>query len=201
MSIEIQQIRERLKSSLIDISQTKITDAAILVAITQEQEPKVLLTRRAQHMKSHAGEVSFPGGRYESQDINNVSTALRETNEETSLCIDDVDVIGQLPEQVSKSGLSVRPIVGIISPNQSLLASDEEIARIFWVPLSWFVNLPTKDYEVISKFNDKEDVKIQTPSWQFEDEIIWGLTGKIVASLLNICFDKKVRWYYKLITE
>ena len=85
---------------------TPIADASVLVAITNENRPKLLLTRRAVHMSSHAGEVSCAGGRYESGDGNNVVTALREACEETALPPSKVQILGQLPIQISKSGMS-----------------------------------------------------------------------------------------------
>ena len=82
--------------------QTPIADASVLVAITHERHPKLLLTRRAAHMNSHAGEVSCVGGKHDAGDGNNVITALREACEETALPPNKVQLIGQLPIQTSK---------------------------------------------------------------------------------------------------
>ena len=103
--------------------QTPIADASVLVAITNEARPKLLLTRRAAHMNSHAGEVSCAGGKHERYDGNNVITALREACEETALPPNKVQLLGQLPIQTSKSGMSVRPIVALIEPNLQLVLS------------------------------------------------------------------------------
>ena len=89
-------------------------DAAVLIAITQESQPKVLLTRRSMQLSQHAGEVSFPGGKRDPSDTSNIVVALREAQEETALNPFDVKLLGDLPIQRARSGLSVKPIVGLI---------------------------------------------------------------------------------------
>ncbi len=193
------QLKERLSPTLADIDKTEIADASILIAITDEDTPKLLLTRRASHMNSHAGEVAFAGGKHEPEDKSNIATALRETFEEINLLPSEVQIIGQLQSQKSKSGLSVRPIVAIIPPQQNLIAEESEIARIFWVELAWLLATPTIDYQITTKvFGEK--VTLVTPSWQTDDnEIIWGLTGRIIGDLLKVGFDKKVEHYFRLV--
>ncbi len=196
MHPQLDQLRQRLVPTLAEIDQSKIADASVLIAITNEDQPKLLMTRRASHMKSHAGEVSFAGGKHEAQDDSNLATALRETHEETNLDPAQVQVIGQLKAQTSKSGLSVRPIVAIIPPNQSLVAEQSEIARIFWVELAWIVDAPTTEYQLSTSFSG-QTITLNTPSWQTDNEIIWGLTGRIIADMLKVGFDRQVEWYYR----
>ena len=104
-------------------------DAAVLLAITREDQPRVLLTRRASHMRHHAGEVSFPGGRREAGDTSNIVVALREAFEETGLNPFQVELLGELPSQRAKSGLWVKPIVGLIPPDVILVPQPDEIAE------------------------------------------------------------------------
>lgn len=177
--------------------QTPITDASVLVAITNEPQPKLLLTRRAAHMTSHAGEVSCAGGRYEEEDGNNVVTALREAHEETALPPSKVQILGQLPMQISKSGMSVRPIVALIEPDLVLVPEIGEIARIFWADFTALVTQPTVEYAIEYTMMEQTAI-IVTPSWQVADETVWGLTGKIIANLLQTGFDRKIDWYYRL---
>ena len=128
--------------------QTPIADASILVAITHERHPKLLLTRRAAHMNSHAGEVSCAGGKHEVGDGNNVVTALREACEETALPPNKVQLLGQLPIQTSKSGMSVRPIVALIAPDLLLVPELGEISRIFWADFETLLTQPTVEYSI-----------------------------------------------------
>lgn len=180
--------------------QTPIADASVLVAITHERHPKLLLTRRAAHMNSHAGEVSCAGGKYEIGDGNNVITALREACEETALPPNKVQLLGQLPIQTSKSGMSVRPIVALIAPGLVLVPEMGEISRIFWADFEVLLTQPTVEY-AIEYTIQKETATILTPSWQVDGETVWGLTGRVIASLLETGFDRQLEWYYRIQNE
>jgi 8-oxo-dGTP pyrophosphatase MutT (NUDIX family) len=177
--------------------QTPIADASILVAITHERRPKLLLTRRAAHMNSHAGEVSCVGGKHDRSDGNNVVTALREACEETALPPNKVQLLGQLPIQTSKSGMSVRPIVALIAPGLVLVPEAGEISRIFWADLESLVTQPTVEYEIEYKMQEQM-ATILTPSWQVDGETVWGLTGRVIANLLETGFDRQLEWYYRV---
>ncbi|KRG32716.1 DNA mismatch repair protein MutT [Psychrobacter sp. P11F6] len=177
--------------------QTPIADASVLVAITHERHPKLLLTRRAAHMNSHAGEVSCVGGKHDAGDGNNVVTALREACEETALPPNKVQLIGQLPIQTSKSGMSVRPIVALIAPDLLLVPELGEISRIFWADFETLLTQPTVEYAVEYAMQDKI-ATILTPSWQVDGETVWGLTGRVIASLLETGFDRQLEWYYRI---
>ncbi|MGP4714315.1 MULTISPECIES: NUDIX hydrolase [unclassified Psychrobacter] len=177
--------------------QTPIADASILVAITNEARPRLLLTRRAAHMNSHAGEVSCAGGKHEHYDGNNVITALREACEETALPPNKVQLLGQLPIQTSKSGMSVRPIVALIEPNLELVPEIGEISRIFWADFERLITQPTIEYAIEYTMME-QTATIVTPSWQIEGETVWGLTGKVLASLLETGFDRQLEWYYRM---
>ncbi len=186
--------RIRLLESLYE---TPIADASVLVAITNESRPKLLLTRRAAHMKSHASEISCAGGKYEVGDGNNVVTALREACEETALSPDKVQIVGQLPIQTSKSGLSVRPIVALIAPDLILVPEVAEIARIFWADFETLTTQPTIEYAIEYTMLGQKST-IVTPSWEIEGETVWGLTGMIIANLLKTGFDRQLEWYYRV---
>lgn len=186
--------RTRILDSLY---QTPIADASILVAITHERKPKLLLTRRAAHMNSHAGEVSCAGGKHEAGDGNNVVTALREACEETALPPNRVQLLGQLPIQTSKSGMSVRPIVALIAPGLVLVPEIGEISRIFWADLESLLIQPTVDYAVEYEMQGQKSTLV-TPSWQVDGETVWGLTGRVIANLLETGFDRQLEWYYRV---
>lgn len=194
-----QQTDDIAHSALIldTLYQAPIADASILVAITNEKQPKLLLTRRAAHMTSHAGEVSCAGGKYDIGDYNNVFTALREAYEETALPPNKVQLLGQLPVQTSKSGMSVRPIVALIEPDLPLSPEPGEIARIFWADFEALITQPTVEYS-IEYTMQRQTATILTPSWQVDGEIVWGLTGRVIASLLETGFDRQLDWYYQI---
>lgn len=182
---------------LAHLYQTPIADASILVAITEEAKPRLLLTRRATHLNSHAGEVSCAGGKFETGDGNNVVTALREACEETALPPSCVKIIGQLPPQLSKSGLSVRPIVALIDPDLVLVPELGEIARIFWADFTALIHQPVEEYQIRYPIQGAMTTLV-TPSFVIDGETVWGLTGRVIASLLEVGFDRKLDWYYRL---
>ena len=111
-------------------------DAAVLMALTREDVPRLILTRRAQHMNSHAGEVAFPGGKCDSSDASIIATALREAHEEIALEPSRVQVVGELGIFTSRIGMKVKPIIGLLDEMPMLQANPDEIESIFTVPFS-----------------------------------------------------------------
>lgn len=166
---------------------------AVLIAITDEAEPKVLYSLRASHMRQHAGEVSFAGGRREDDDDSNQATALRETFEETGILPSQVTILGEMPIQYAKSGRPVKPIVGVIPPDVTLIPEMGEIARLFWADLATLIEQDTVDYVY-----DMGSHEMISPCFMVDGETVWGLTGRITASLLEIGFDRKVDWYFNV---
>lgn len=186
----------RAHAILAALYKAPIADASVLVAITNEAAPRLLLTRRASHLDAHAGEVSFAGGKYEVTDGNNVVTALREACEETALPPSQVQLIGQLPTQTSKSGMSVRPIVALVPPKLILVPELGEIARIFWADFESLIEQPLQEYAIDYPVQGRT-MTLLTPSWEVDGETVWGLTGRIIASLLELGFDRQIEWYYR----
>lgn len=164
-------------------------DASVLIAITKETQPKILLTKRASHLNKHAGEVSFPGGKREPNDTDDIGVALRETAEEIGLIPSSVELLGELAVQTSKYGLSVKPIVGFIPVNSPLVAEPNEIERIFFVDLAELLTADFMPYQITYAGQ-----QIRVPSFQLEGEIIWGLTAKILVDLMQHVFDYQKQW-------
>lgn len=165
------------------------TDASVLLAITQEKNPKILLTRRSSQLRSHAGEVSFPGGKWEKGDTSNIAVALREAQEETALNPFDVQLLGELPTERSKAGLFVKPIVGLIPAQSPLIAEPSEIERIFYLPLYDFVQCPAEVYT--ANFAGQ---RLHFPSMTYDNEVVWGLTARILISLLKEGLGYRKNW-------
>ena len=184
-----QLLQQRLRFS----KRTPPAQAAVLIAITHEPEPKVLLTRRSTQLSNHAGEVSFPGGKRDPGDTSNIVVALREAQEETALNPFDVELIGDLPMQKARSGMLVKPIVGLIPSKVDLIAQPTEIDRIFFASLSQLLKAPATPYEV--KYAHQS---LYFPSLRVEDEVIWGLTARMLISLFHYGLNYQKDWPFLL---
>jgi 8-oxo-dGTP pyrophosphatase MutT (NUDIX family) len=114
--------------------------ASVLVPLVQRDELTVLLTQRTEHLTDHAGQISFPGGRAEPEDADEVATALREAQEEIGLEPSVVEVLGRLPIYTTGTGFIVTPVVGLLPPDQPLAPDPNEVAEVFEVPLSFLMN-------------------------------------------------------------
>lgn len=160
-------------------------EAGVLVALTDQPEPEVVLTLRSQRLSTHGGEVAFPGGKRDPGDVDLRATALREAHEEVGLAPGQVRVIGSLGQLLSKHRLRVTPWVGIISADQVLRPNPAEIERIFRIPLGFFLEekpLRTDEIAVLGRTH-------YVPAWRYQDTIIWGLTAHVLVELLNMGLD------------
>lgn len=175
-------LRQRTPRS---IEQPSLAEAAVLVAITEEDEPELILTLRARHLNSHSGEVAFAGGKKDDTDASLIGTALREANEEIGLESDQVTVIGQLDQVVSRYGYLVTPVVGLIPPDVALTANPDELDSVFKVPLDFFLSRDPDEYFERGSFS--------IPTYYFGEYRIWGLTAMMIVEMMNNHFDADIR--------
>ena len=156
-------------------------EAAVLLAITREQEPQLILTRRADHLNTHSGQVAFPGGKRDPEDASLLETALREAWEEIRLPPEQVEVLGQLGELISLHGIRVTPFVGLIPPDLDLQPCEQELDQVFKVPLHWLM-------QDLRTHTDQIQVQDQTwyvPSYQWQEHTLWGLSAMMLVELLQ----------------
>jgi len=155
--------------------------AAVLIPVTRlaEDESHIVLTVRSENLRSHAGQISLPGGSIEPQDDDVTATALRESHEEIGLHPDRVDVIVKLGELALPSGFRVTPIVGIIENNLEFTACPVEVADIFQAPLDLVLN-PDAYVQSRMRFNNQERTILEL---HYEDYRIWGATAAILYHL------------------
>ncbi len=186
-------LTQRLQQSLRFSKRIQPAHAAVLIAITQEDNPRILLTRRSLYMNNHAGEVSFPGGKRDAQDTSNIVVALREAQEETALNPFDVQLLGDLPMQNARNGMLVKPIVGLIPPDVNLIPQPTEIDRIFFASLRQLLETPPTPYEV--RFAHQS---LYFPSLRIENEIVWGLTARMLISLFQYGLNYQKEWPFLL---
>lgn len=167
-------------------------DAAVLIPVTDTPTPEIILTRRATHMTSHAGEVAFPGGKRDSTDTSIVATALRESQEEIGLAADHVEIIGEMNTFVSRVGLRVQPFVGMVPGDVPLVANPDEIESIFRVPVEYFLN-EKPVYTHKFRFRDQE---FTVPSFNYGEYVIWGLTAFMIVDLMKRVYDHDIEFHW-----
>ena len=157
--------------------------SAVLVALYDgPQGAEVVLTRRAQHLRNHNGEVSFPGGRLDPGETP-VQAALRESHEEVCLDRADVEVIGELDHLVTVVSRShIVPVVGRLRAKPDLRAGTTEVDRILYVPLAELLRSDTYLEEQWGNGPLERSIHF----FHLDDETIWGATGRMLVQLLAI---------------
>lgn len=156
--------------------------AAVMVLMTDEVSPQIIYTLRAKHLNQHAGEVCFPGGKWEIQDTSLLHTALRETHEEIGLAPALVDVLGALPARATKSGAMVQPFVGKIPPDCRFQLNHHELEVLFSVPLAAF----HQGIQVRTDIFERNGQRFRMPAYIYENYEIWGFTAGVTADLLKV---------------
>ena len=158
----------------------QLTAASVLVPIIpREAGLAVLFTQRTAHLKSHSGQVAFPGGRAERHDAGPEATALRETQEEIGLDPRHVEILGRLPEYCTRTGFCVTPVVGLVMPPFRLAPDANEVETVFEVPLSFLMD--AANHRQDSRFWQGEQRWFYT--MDYAGHRIWGATAGMVVNL------------------
>ncbi len=162
--------------------------AAVLVPLVLRQEGvTMLLTQRTDHLRDHAGQVSFPGGRVEAHDEGAVATALRETEEEIGVGPSHIEVVGELDLYETRTGFRITPVVGLVEPGFTLTLDEFEVAEVFEVPLS-FVLDPANHQKRSLVWRGAERHFYLLPYGERE---IWGATAGMIVNLYNRLFGSR----------
>lgn len=161
--------------------------AAVLIAIAEGGgEPGILLTQRAEDLKTHAGQISLPGGRCEPDSEDPEATALRESEEEIGLDRGLVEVIGYLPDHLVISGYQVTPVVGIVRAEFEPKPDPVEVAEVFSIPLPVLFD-PVNHRTRTRRFPDG-DIEIYDLS--FGTRNVWGATAGMLMTLYRTVTER-----------
>ncbi len=163
-------------------TQLNVNQAAVLVPIIEREHGlNILFTQRAWHLRSHPGQISFPGGKYEPNDESLVATAIRESEEEIGLNKNSVQPLCWMPDLFTVSNFNMSPLVALVDGNQDFVANQDEVHEIFEVPLSYLLARSHQFY--------------LTPKWRgkphkihfirYKNKLIWGATAAILQKLLS----------------
>ena len=161
----------------------KITQAAVLIPLLlHEGGLSVLLTQRTQHLHDHAGQISFPGGRMDPEDLTPERTALRESHEEIGLNPANVEIIGHLPEYLTVSGYSVTPVVGLVQAQAEYVHDEFEVADIFEVPLSFLMDPANHQVRI---WQSEQGMR-RFYAMPYGNRFIWGATAGMLRNLYHL---------------
>jgi 8-oxo-dGTP pyrophosphatase MutT (NUDIX family) len=173
--------------------------AAVLCLLFERAgEAQVVLTRRAQHLSTHRGEVAFPGGRLLPGEPP-LQAALREANEEVALDPSSVELIGQLtPLTTLRSQAVIHCFVGSfpdpVYSGRALVANRAEVDRVFWAPLARLAKDGTYHEELWpTGGNPGASAYHAVPFFELGDETVWGVTGRLLADLLGAVLTRRLR--------
>ncbi len=153
--------------------------ASVLVVI-YGKEPIIILTKKPKHMKFHAGEISFPGGKLDANDSDLLQTALRETSEEIGLTITREQVTGQLEPVITlNSGFLILPFISVIDEIPTL-AANSEVEKIFNIPLESFLKTMANDPD------PSHNIIQEMYTFEYQNQIVWGASARILKQIQNL---------------
>jgi 8-oxo-dGTP pyrophosphatase MutT (NUDIX family) len=173
-----------LEGDLPELRAKAEVEAAVLMAITDRPEPGVILTVRREHLRTHAGQIAFPGGRIDPGE-DAVAAALREAHEEVLLPPDAVDVVGAIEPYRTVTGYVVTPVLGVIPPNLALQPHEHEVADWFEAPLGFILD-PANQRRVSALFAGQTRHYYEI---MWNDRRIWGATAAMIVNL-----SRRLQW-------
>ena len=158
--------------------------AAVLIAITVRAEPGVILTVRREHLRTHAGQIAFPGGRVEEgEDV--IAAALREADEEILLDASAAEVVGALQPYRTVTGFVVTPVICVVPPDLPLRPHEHEVADLFEAPLAYLLD-PANQQQRSALFQGKERHYYEI---DWNGRRIWGATAAMIVNL-----SRRLQW-------
>jgi 8-oxo-dGTP pyrophosphatase MutT (NUDIX family) len=158
--------------------------AAVLIAVTNRPEPGLILTVRREHLRTHAGQIAFPGGRIDSGE-SAAQAAVREAHEELLLDPQSVELIGSVEPYRTVTGYVVTPVIGVVPPDLPLTAHEHEVADWFEAPLNFLLDPANQQYR--SALFQGQTRHYYEILW--EGRRIWGATAAMIVNL-----SRRLQW-------
>jgi 8-oxo-dGTP pyrophosphatase MutT (NUDIX family) len=158
--------------------------AAVLIAVTDRPQPGLILTVRREHMRTHAGQIAFPGGRIDPGE-DPIAAALREAYEEILLNPAAAEIVGTIEPYRTVTGYVVTPVIGVIPPDLPLEPHEHEVADLFEAPLAFLLD-PANQHRRSALFQGRERHYYEI-DWQ--GRRIWGATAAMIVNL-----SRRLQW-------
>ena len=160
----------------------KLKPSAVLIPIVERQgKLSVLLTKRASHLNNHAGQISFPGGRFDDTDSSLTETALRESEEEIGLCQSQVQLVGHLHDFRTISGFMVTPVVGLLPESYQIDINHQEVEEVFEMPLEHLFD----ESNILTKHIQRGGFTHTLYLVPYQQWTVWGVTAALLVDLVN----------------
>jgi 8-oxo-dGTP pyrophosphatase MutT (NUDIX family) len=167
-------------------TQRQIANASVLLPLVMRDELHVLLTQRTMHMSTHGGQIAFPGGKADEDDVDAVATALRETFEEVGIAASHIEIIGSMPTYMTGTQFVITPVVALLQPDFELQLNTDEVAHVFEVPLSFLMN-PANHHEHVFEWQGARRKWFSMPypdtaAPNGKEHFIWGATAGMLRN-------------------
>lgn len=163
---------------VLEVLDTAPIPAAVLVPVVLGKVPGILLTKRTAHLKKHAGQVSFPGGRIDAGETPEAA-ALREAEEEVALAPRHVELLGRMADYVTGTGYRITPVVGLLPPGLTLRPSPHEVESVFELPIDVLLDPLAPRRQRREQHGNLREYWV----WPHPDHYIWGATAAILVHL------------------
>ena len=173
-----------LEGDLVEVRDQAWVPAAVLIAITDRAEPGVILTVRREHMRTHAGQVAFPGGRIDPGE-DAAAAAVREAHEELGLDPSVLELVGEIEPYRTVTSYVVTPVIGVIPPDVPLEPHEHEVADWFEAPLR-FVLDPANQHQRSALFRGRDRLYYEI---MWGEQRIWGATAAMIVNL-----SRRLQW-------
>jgi 8-oxo-dGTP pyrophosphatase MutT (NUDIX family) len=163
--------------------------AAVLIPIQERQDGDYLvLTKRADHLRTHKGQIAFPGGRVDADDLDIFQTALRESQEEIGIDPNCVRILGRLDEFTAGYGLVVTPVIGVIPAACDFRIDPAETSAVASVPIAALMQRSNFTVDAGLSPGGHPSYHFRVNGWD-----IWGVTARIIVQFLQLVYDFKVK--------
>ncbi len=177
------KMRLEYNAKKIEANNPKIAAVLVLFYPNQNNEVSLLLTKRANYIGTHSGQISFPGGKFEKSDLNLKETALRETFEEVGIFQEKIDILREITEvYIPPSNFSVTPFIGILN-DIPVFKLNSEVAKIIEIP---FPDLLDDTMLASISITNSYMKETSVPCFNFDGSVIWGATAMILSEIKEL---------------
>ncbi len=161
-------------------------DAAVLLPLVQREELQLLLTQRTMHLSTHSGQIAFPGGRVDPEDVDATAAALREANEEVGLPARNIEVLGTLPVYITGTAFHVTPVVALVQPDFVLQPNPQEVDDVFEVPLRFLMDPRHHRRHLLDMGGARREWYSMPWHDGQQERFIWGATAGMLRNLYRL---------------